>query len=1481
MKSYKEYLIQGKKEKFGIRKTTIGILSLLLGASLILAPQIVSAEETVSTAPTGVDDFNSQSGVQLSDAVKNSPLPTDIQDNRAVTENNDYTRVNETNRSAEVDGATTRTNLSSTKYVDENHVQLVNNLGPNHFTVEEVEKEVPSDSASLEAVKEESKREIEKIKDQVLEKWAERERIERENDKINATAYERYQIAQEMKKDYQELMSSKGDAIREAMKNQNLHLGNEENARVSITGDVRYLSEAKSQEFAKPESEYDYSNRRFQNLSKVTRNDYVSSQLGDTGVQRVVFRESNRMTVTYTNLSNSYMIVDGEKKKIAKIVRTFELQTALSSNRNVIAEVNANPYKGILFGSDVARSGNQRILAKSYYYDENGQELDENTGKTLYAIHEMYRYSVHKEYKTDYRISRKNKFVAHIEYTDSNGETKTVNEVLSPELQGGDTYKKSTKIYAKDQRVRVFRNVSYYDETGLPEGEEVTGTYTSFDELDSNGKEMGRFTLLKGQDIGFEIAELTYTPEAILSPGNFWESVTVNQNDTPIEIPGSGVKNIRKNLGPETENFYNLNNYWTKGRYKINTSDYKMGWNSPDSPNYYYGSGAFISRGKGITLETYGDFGNGLSQRFNLSTDIYLPKEVPDADNPSVFYATKPYPTIRVTRWVSNLPESTLTKSEFRQVLTFANTNGEEVHAPIVKNYTLLHVKPTDYGVNNGSSGPVESVFPSESPFGFGSPEQPRVTPKSLYYDFLLTKEEETEVYKNFHESGEVYFMRNGEKITPHEMTDHFEWDGDENAERNPYIPGVYTPEQALPTVENNKLAGFRMLLEYKGNKKWTGVVGFTDKEVQNGVTLPKSWVGENPETGLTISRQHFIYETTAKPTIHELPTDAPSVTPEMREVTRFVRVNEQGEEVEVAETQEGTLPAPSIIGNYQFDHTTPNDGTTGITTHYYVKIQTTVPNEAPKMTGEISDVTRFVTIGENGVEEEIAPAIEGIHEAPAFLQNEKYHFSGQTKVEDGIHTHYYDVVEKDKPIDAPSVTPEMQEITRFLVIEEDGGFSEIRDGQKGTLPAPMWLGDDFHQYFFDHTDANDGVTGITTHYYRYVKGDKPIDAPSVTPEMREVTRYITVTDNGEVEVKPAEEGTHEATMYVGDFQYNGKTVKEDGVTTHYYDRSVSEVPENAPISDFGALNVTRFVTVENGVEREIAPTVEGALPAPTFIGEHEDYFYSKKTTVENHITTHYYVSVEKQVPGDFPTVEIPKKVLSENPTEVPIAENEALEVTRWVTVLADGSLKEIKPAEKGTHTAPLFIGSREDYHYNGKTTLEESVTTHYYDTVEKGIPGDAPVAENPDKVFTEVPNESPVHELPEKVFSEVPGDAPIHELPEKVLTEVPSESPIHELPEKILTEVPNESPVHELPELVVTEVPKDAPVVELEELKIPEEPKQEETPAPSPSVIKSEIPRKELPKTGQTETGILQALGAILGLAALGLTMKSKKQED
>ena len=88
----------------------------------------------------------------------------------------------------------------------------------------------------------------------------------------------------------------------------------------------------------------------------------------------------------------------------------------------------------------------------------------------------------------------------------------------------------------------VFRNVSHYDETGVPEGDEITSTYDGFNELEFRGETIGRFTILNGKNIFFESVELRYTPEPILSPGGHWESITLNPADKAVQIPGSGVK---------------------------------------------------------------------------------------------------------------------------------------------------------------------------------------------------------------------------------------------------------------------------------------------------------------------------------------------------------------------------------------------------------------------------------------------------------------------------------------------------------------------------------------------------------------------------------------------------------------------------------------------------------------------------------------------------------------------------------------------------------------------------------------------------------------------------------------------------------------------------------------------------------------------------------------------------------------------------
>ena len=58
-------------------------------------------------------------------------------------------------------------------------------------------------------------------------------------------------------------------------------------------------------------------------------------------------------------------------------------------------------------------------------------------------------------------------------------------------------------------------------------------------------------------------------------------------------------------------------------------------------------------------------------------------------------------------------------------------------------------------------------------------------------------------------------------------------------------------------------------------------------------------------------------------------------------------------------------------------------------------------------MTGEVSDVTRFVTVGENEVEEEIAPALEGIHEVPGhFFKMRNIIIQDKQRLKTVSHTH-------------------------------------------------------------------------------------------------------------------------------------------------------------------------------------------------------------------------------------------------------------------------------------------------------------------------------------------------------------------------------------------------------------------------------------------------------------------------------------------
>ena len=220
--------------------------------------------------------------------------------------------------------------------------------------------------------------------------------------------------------------------------------------------------------------------------------------------------------------------------------------------------------------------------------------------------------------------------------------------------------------------------------------------------------------------------------------------------------------------------------------------------------------------------------------------------------------------------------------------------------------------------------------------------------------------------------------------------------------------------------------------------------------------------------------------------------------------------------------------------------------------------------------------------------------------------------------------------------------------MTRFVTLQ-DSKEVEVAPTVEGTQPAPTFLQGE--KYFFSKKTKTEN--GITTHYYDLVTGDKPAVEPNQKEE-KAVTRFVTLENEQEVEVAPTVEGTQAAPTFLQGEKYyfSKKTKTEDGITTHYYDLVLGAKPLEDP-NRKEELKITRFVTVENNQEVEIAETVVGTKPAPTFL-QGEKYYFTKQTKVEDGITTHYYELVVAEKPKDAPSVELPEGVIGEVPNDAP-----------------------------------------------------------------------------------------------------------------------------------------------------------------------------------------------------------------------------------
>ena len=500
--------------------------------------------------------------------------------------------------------------------------------------------------------------------------------------------------------------------------------------------------------------------------------------------------------------------------------------------------------------------------------------------------------------------------------------------------------------------------------------------------------------------------------------------------------------------------------------------------------------------------------------------------------------------------------------------------------------------------------------------------------------------------------------------------------------------------------------------------------------EYDPGLTSPKE-IEHYTYTGKTTQeegvRTHYY-----KKVITEIPGDAPQVDVPQLKVTRYQ--TEDG--TEIKDSEEGFVDAPNTIGNYQFTGVTNMNEGNDVQTHIYSKIVTEVPGDAPQVDVPQLKVTRYQT--EDGTE--IKDSDQGFVDAPNTIGD--YQFTGVTNMNEGndVQTHIYKPIETEIPRESLVLDKIEYKMTRY--VDEQGNELTLFDF---GLREPKAIED---YVFTGRTDSNE-AGDVITHVYRKVEIETkvPGDAPQVDiPELR-LTRHVNEKGG---ELLPIEEGSNGPRKTIGDYEYTGRTDVEGGVTTHVYAPIRYEIPGDAPQYDIPELKVTRHVD-EKG--KELIEIEKGNQPPRKTIGDHE---YTGRTTEKDGITTHVYVSIKHEIPGDAPQVDVPE-----------------LKVTRYVNEKGE----EIKESDAGFIDAPKTIGK---YEFTGKTEFNEGkdVQTHIYKLVEKPVTPETPNPRTPKRDIPEPKKpETPQPEVPKSIETPKSNDSVVVESvdqPQFVKNELP-----------------------------------------------------------------------------------------------------------
>ena len=397
-------------------------------------------------------------------------------------------------------------------------------------------------------------------------------------------------------------------------------------------------------------------------------------------------------------------------------------------------------------------------------------------------------------------------------------------------------------------------------------------------------------------------------------------------------------------------------------------------------------------------------------------------------------------------------------------------------------------------------------------------------------------------------------------------------------------------------------------------------------KDAEEGLIPAPSMIGENYQfTGRTETTEDRTVQTHIYKLVeHEVPGDAPKREPEEIQITLHVD-EETGEEL--VEYDPG-LASPKEIEHYTYTGKTTQEE--GIRTHFYKKVITEVPSDAPSVEIPELKATRYQT--EDGTD--VKDSETGFVDAPNMIGN--YQFTGVTNTNESgdVQTHIYKLIETEVPSNAPQVViPELR-LTRH-VNKKGEELLPIEEGSNGPRKT---IGD------YEYTGRTDVEEGVTTHVYAPIRYEIPSDAPQYDiPELK-VTRHV---DEKDKELIDTEKGIQPPRKTIGDHEYTGRTTEKNGITTHVYEPIKHEVPGDAPIVDVPELKATRYVN-EKG--EEIKESEAGFVDAPKTIG---DYEFTGKTELNDgkDVQTHIYKLVEKPVmPTPDPKNPEPKKPETRQP---------------------------------------------------------------------------------------------------------------------------------------------------------------------------------------------------------------------------------------